>query len=80
MSNQRQRQGLIGVVAVVLLAAAAYLIFFRGDGSASPKAAEAEARADAVSKAMEAGGATAAPAPDIQHPSIRGAVNQKGTR
>jgi hypothetical protein len=79
LSSQNRKKGILGGVAAVLLAAAAYLIFFRGDESA-PAVTAAEAQADAVSKAMEKAGASTAAAPDFEHPKTKGAMNKQGTR
>lgn len=80
MSDQAKRKNaILLVVAVVILAAAGYLIFGRGSGEApSPNTTAAQAQADQVGEAMRKAGVSDAPPPDIQRPSRRGAVSASG--
>lgn len=79
MDAKARKNVLLLSVAGLALAAAGYLLFFRGQGTtAEDKAASAEA--DRVTEAMQAGGTSTAPPPEIQRPSVRGAVNSKGSR
>jgi|GEM_PF-5089859 len=79
MDGKAKKNAILLSVAGLALAAAAYLIFFRGKGETAESSA-ANAQADRVTEAMQAAGASTAPPPEIQRPSVRGAVNSKGSR
>ncbi|MCE7973882.1 MAG: hypothetical protein DYG92_06065 [Leptolyngbya sp. PLA1] len=79
MDAKAKKNAILLSVAGLALAAAAYLMFFRGRGESDEQRA-ANAQADRVTEAMQAGGATAAPPPEIKRPSVRGAVGANGSR
>ncbi|MCC6950953.1 MAG: hypothetical protein IT433_05845 [Phycisphaerales bacterium] len=79
MDAKAKKNAILLSVAGIALAGAAYLIFFKGKGESDEQRA-ANVQGDRVTEAMQAGGASTAPPPEIQRPSVRGAVNSKGSR
>jgi len=79
MDAKAKKNAILLSVAGIALAGAAYLIFFKGKGESDEQRA-ASVQGDRVTEAMQAGGASTAPPPEIQRPSVRGAVNSKGSR